>query len=145
MQRRTPNTDININMPDSTPKRIVLVGHCGPDGSYLRMTVGKAVKGASILIADDESDLNRFVAEGVDLVLLNRVLDYGFGVNLGTELIKRLRQDHPNLKTMLVTNYPDVQAEAIRLGALPGFGKREMGSPKVTDLLRQALAEHCNK
>jgi len=130
-------------MPESTPKRIVLVGHCGPDSSYLRMTISRAVKGASILMADDDADLNRFVAEGADLLLLNRVLDYGFDADLGVDLIKRLRQDHPNLKMMLITNYPDAQAEAIRLGALPGFGKREMGSPKAAELLRQALAEHC--
>ena len=132
-------------MPDSTPKRIVLVGHCGPDGSYLRMTISRAIKGASILMADDEIHLKRLVVEGVDLLLLNRVLDYGFSVDLGVDLIKRLGQEHPNLKMMLITNYPDAQAEAIRLGALPGFGKREMGSPAVTELLRNAVSQksHC--
>ena len=129
----------------STPKRIVLVGHCGPDSSYLRITIAKAVKGTSILMADDEAHLNRLVAEGVDLLLLNRVLDYGFSVELGTDLIKRLRQEHPDLKIMLITNYPEVQAEAVQLGALPGFGKQEMGTPRVAELLREALAERrCN-
>jgi two-component system chemotaxis response regulator CheY len=127
-------------MPQSTPKRIVLVGHCGPDSSYLRMTIGKSVKDANILMADDEAHLDRLVAQGVDLLILNRVLDYGFSVDLGTDLIKKLRQQRPDLKLMLITNYPDVQAQAIQLGALPGFGKREMGSPKVADLLRNALA-----
>jgi two-component system, chemotaxis family, chemotaxis protein CheY len=126
-----------MNQP--TKKRIVLVGHCGPDSSYLRMTIGRAVKNATVLMADDEAQLTRVVDEGVDLLLLNRVLDYGFSVDLGTELVKRLRQDHPNLKMMLVTNYPEIQAEAIRLGALPGFGKREMGSAKVQELLRKAV------
>jgi two-component system chemotaxis response regulator CheY len=126
-------------MSESVPKRIVLVGHCGPDSSYLRMTVSRAVKGASVLMADDDVNLNRLVAEGVDLLLLNRVLDFGFSVDLGTDLIKQLRQEHPDLKVMLVTNYPDAQAEAVRLGALPGFGKREMGSAKTTELLRTAL------
>ena len=57
-----------------------------------------------------------------------------------TDLIKRLRQDHPDMKMMLITNYPEVQTEAVRLGALPGFGKREMGTPRVAELLRKALA-----
>jgi two-component system chemotaxis response regulator CheY len=128
-------------MPEAKSKRIVLVGHCGPDSSYLRMTIGRAVKGATILMADDDAQLNGLIAQGVDLLLLNRALDFGFSVDLGVDLIKQLRQAHPNLKLMLVTNYPDVQADAIRLGALPGFGKREMGSPKVAELLRGALAE----
>jgi two-component system, chemotaxis family, chemotaxis protein CheY len=134
---------MNLKMSESTPKRIVLVGHCGPDSSYLRMTVSKAIKNASILMADDDADLNRLITEGVDLLLLNRVLDYGFSVDLGTDLIKRLRQEHPHLKVMLITNYPEVQAEAVQLGALPGFGKREMGNPRVGELLRKALVEHC--
>ena len=126
-------------MPQSTPKRIVLVGHCGPDSSYLRMTIGKAIKDATILMADDEAHLDKFVNDGVDLLILNRVLDYGFSVDLGTDLIKKLRQGQPDLKLMLITNYPEVQAEAIQLGALPGFGKREMGSAHVAELLRNAL------
>jgi two-component system chemotaxis response regulator CheY len=133
-------------MPQTPLKRIVLVGHCGPDSSYLRMTISRAVKDAVVLMADDQAHLDRLMAEGVDLLLLNRVLDFGFGVELGTELIKQLRQSHPNQKAMLITNYPDVQAEAIRLGALPGFGKREMGSPKIAELLRKAVVEDgCNQ
>jgi two-component system chemotaxis response regulator CheY len=106
------------------------------------MTVSRAIKDATILMADDDANLNRVVAEGVDLLLINRVLEYGFSVELGIDLIKRLRQDHPNLKLMLVTNYPEVQTEAVQLGALPGFGKREMGTPKVAEMLRKAVAEH---
>ncbi len=104
------------------------------------MAVAKAVKNASILMADDQEHLSRLIAEGVDLLLLNRVLDYGFAVELGTDLIRELRRSHPDLKIMLVTNYPEVQTEAVQLGALPGFGKREIGSPKVAELIRNALA-----
>ena len=45
----------------------------------------------------------------------------------------------PSLKMMLVSNYPEAQQEAIVAGALPGFGKREIGSRRVVDLLRTAL------
>ena len=38
-------------------KKIALVGHCGPDSSYLRMAVMQAAKGAQILMADDDSEL----------------------------------------------------------------------------------------
>jgi ActR/RegA family two-component response regulator len=104
------------------------------------MTIARAIKDASILMADDHDHLNRLLAQGVDLLLLNRVLDFGFAVELGTDLIRELRESHPDLKIMLVTNYPEVQKEAIELGALPGFGKREIGSPKVAQLLRSAVA-----
>jgi DNA-binding NarL/FixJ family response regulator len=121
-------------------KKIALVGHCGPDSSYLRMTVMKAAgTGAQILMADDDSELKDALEQGVDLILFNRELGYGFQDKMGVDAIKRLRATHPNLKTMLVSNYADAQAAAVANGALPGFGKREIGSPRVIEVLKAAL------
>jgi DNA-binding NarL/FixJ family response regulator len=121
-------------------KKIALVGHCGPDSSYLRMTVMKAAgTGAQILMADDDSELAGVLGQGVDLVLFNRELGYGFEDKMGVDAIKRLRATHPNLKTMLVSNHADAQAAAVANGALPGFGKREIGSPRVIEVIRGAL------
>ena len=41
---------------------------------------------------------------------------------------------------MLVSNYHDAQQAAVAVGAVPGFGKRELGTPKAAQLLREALA-----
>jgi CheY-like chemotaxis protein len=120
-------------------KRVALIGHCGPDSSYLRMAVSRAANGAQVVAADDTAELDRLLSEGVDLLLFNRVLDYGFDETEGVAIIRKLRANHPNLKMMLVSNYPDAQAEAVAAGALPGFGKREMSSPRVTELIRAAL------
>ncbi len=121
-------------------KKIALVGHCGPDSSYLRMTVMKAAgTGAQILMADDDSELKGVLEQGVDLILFNRELGYGFEDKMGVDAIKRLRATHPNLKTMLVSNHADAQAAAVANGALPGFGKREIGSPRVIEVIRGAL------
>lgn len=120
-------------------KRVALIGHCGPDSSFLRMAVSRAARGAQVVAADETAELDRLVREGVDLLLFNRVLDYGFDDTEGVAIIRKLRASHPNLKMMLVSNYPEAQAEAVAAGALPGFGKREMSSPRVTDLIRSAL------
>ena len=120
-------------------KKVVLVGHCGPDSSYLRITVAKAVPGVQVLSADDDAALGRALGDGVDLLLLNRQLDYGFDECDGIGLLKRLRKIYPELKAMLVSNYPEAQAAAMAAGALQGFGKRELGSPRVADLIREAL------
>jgi hypothetical protein len=40
---------------------------------------------------------------------------------------------------MLVSNYADAQQAAVAAGALPGFGKRELGTPRVSQLIRDAL------
>jgi two-component system chemotaxis response regulator CheY len=130
------------DVPSNNKKRIVaLVGHCGPDSSYLRMAVQSSVRDAQVVMADDETDLTRLVTQGVDLLLMNRELDWGFASRMGVDLIKRLRADHPELKMMLVSNYPDAQAEAQAAGAVPGFGKREIGSARVKEVLRSALGD----
>ena len=123
------------------PKKVALVGHCGPDASYLRLAVARAVKDAQIVFADDQHTLKKLLDGGVDLILFNRQLDYGFETDEGVEMIKRLREKNPSVKAMLISNYPDAQQAALQAGAVEGFGKREIGSPRVSELLRSALGE----
>jgi DNA-binding NtrC family response regulator len=121
-------------------KKIALVGHCGPDSSFLRMAVAQADRSAQILAADDSAELNELLTTGgVDLLLFNRELPYGFDDTLGVDVIRKLRDKHPGVKMMLVSNYPDAQAAAVKAGALPGFGKREIGSARVAQIVREAL------
>ena len=122
-------------------KKVVLVGHCGADSSYLRIAVASAGPAISVVSVDDEEGLTAALEIGAELVLINRIIDWGFAEQEGVALISRLRRTHPNLRTMLVSNYPDAQAAAVAAGALPGFGKREIGGPKVKELLRIALSE----
>jgi hypothetical protein len=120
-------------------KKVALVGHCGPDSSFLRIAVSRAAREAQVLSVDDDGDLKRLLDEGVDLLLLNRQLDFGFDEQEGVALIRRIRAAYPHVKAMLVSNYPEAQAAAVAEGALPGFGKREVNSPRVAEMLREAL------
>ena len=120
-------------------KKVALVGHCGPDASYLRSAVSGSVRGAQIMMIDEAGRLEKALSDGVDLVLMNRQLDWGFETEEGVELIRQLRTKHPSVKTMLVSNYPEAQQEAVAAGALPGFGKREIGTSRVVELLKSAL------
>jgi CheY-like chemotaxis protein len=122
-------------------KKVALVGHCGPDSSFLRMAVSQADRSIKVLAADDSRELSRLLADGVDLLLLNREMPYGFDAGLGVDMIPQLRKNYPQVKVMLVSNYAEAQAAAVAAGALPGFGKREIGSPRVAELLRGALQE----
>jgi len=127
-------------------KNILFVGHCGPDNSYLRMAAKRAIPDAEILMADDSRELTQVLAtKDIDLILFNRELGYGFDPDEGVEVIRALRPTHADTKMMLVSNYPDAQQAAIAAGALPGFGKRELGTPRVTELLRDALGVEAAK
>jgi two-component system chemotaxis response regulator CheY len=122
-------------------KKVVLVGHCGPDSSYLRLAVSRAQRDARVAIVEDEQEMEQAIAEGVDLLMLNRILDYGFEESDGAAVISKIRARHPEMKMMLVSNYAEAQAAAVAAGALPGFGKRDIGTDRVTNLIRDALAE----
>jgi DNA-binding NarL/FixJ family response regulator len=120
-------------------QRVVLVGHCGPDSSYLRLSVATALPGAKVISIDDATELERTIETGADLLLINRLLDYGFEETEGVALIRNLRVRRPEVKTMLVSNYVEAQNAAISAGAVGAFGKRDVGSPSVTQLLRDVL------
>jgi two-component system, chemotaxis family, chemotaxis protein CheY len=128
------------SMAAAVTKKVVLVGHCGPDSSYLRMAVMSADKGLQVLMADDMDELEALLKDRhADLLLLNRELSWGFHDMGGVDLIRKLRHLHPDVKMMLVSNYPDAQAAAVAAGGMPGFGKREIGTPRVGQVIRDAL------
>jgi DNA-binding NarL/FixJ family response regulator len=103
------------------------------------MAVSQADRTVQVLAADDADELNAVLAQGVDLLLLNREMPYGFDDAEGVDLIRKLRARHPSVKMMLVSNYPEAQAAAVAAGGLPGFGKREIGTRRVAEIIREAL------
>jgi hypothetical protein len=40
---------------------------------------------------------------------------------------------------MLVTNFPEHDRAAVEVGAVPGFGKRDLANPTTAERLRQYL------
>lgn len=125
--------------PVSPPKKVLLVGHCRPDASYLRMAVKKALGQPEIISADEPAEFDRALEQDVDLILFNRELGYGFDPDTGVEAIRALKPRFPALPMMLISNYPEVQTAAVAAGALPGFGKRDIGSPRALEMLRAAV------
>lgn len=78
-------------------------------------------------------------AGAFDLVLVNRVFD-GDGTS-GLALIGAIKADPElaDVPVMLVSNYPEAQAEAKQLGALPGFGKGDLRAGRSVAALDAAL------
>jgi hypothetical protein len=103
------------------------------------MATSKALPGAHVVMVDDDAELRRLLSDGLELILVNRVLDYGFKDEAGVDLIRRYKTEFTAARFMLISNYPEAQQEAASAGALPGFGKREIGSARVTNLLREAI------
>jgi two-component system chemotaxis response regulator CheY len=76
-----------------------------------------------------------------NLVLVNRVFDQHGGDGMG--LIQQVCQDDSigDIPVMLVSNYPDYQAQAVALGAAPGFGKSGLNSPDLPGHLATFLSD----
>ena len=103
-----------------TIKKVLLVGHCGFDGSSLRRAVSKALPDVKLDAVNDQRKLTQ-QADSSTLLLVNRVLDGRFESESGVDLIGELAAGDDPPKMMLVSNYADAQAEAEGAGALPGF------------------------
>ena len=119
-------------------KRIVLVGHCGPDAFALRSAMQSIAPGAIVETATDEEGAYR-AAIASDLLVVNRLLDGEFTSPSGIELIRDLSLRGVGARIMLVSNYREAQADAEAAGAVPGFGKRDMYAETTRHRVREAL------
>ena len=120
-------------------KRILLVGHCGVDGPRMQREIANFLDEADVLRINSDEDLRQAVGEGADLLLINRE-PIGFEPKMGRDLVRELHKSYPDTKLMLVSDYDDAQEEAEEAGALPGFGKSIVGTPKFEQTVTQALA-----
>lgn len=121
--------------------RVVLVGHCGADGRMLAAAVRRAMPDAEVVQADDQSSLDAELSSA-SLLLVNRVLGDAYSISAGVDLIREIAAIDvaPKPATMLVSNFDDAQRSAEAAGALPGFGKQDLNTSKVTERLRSALS-----
>ena len=77
--------------------------------------------------------------EKPDLLIVNRKLDIDY--TDGTELIVEMKKnpDFASVPVMLISNYPEYQQEAVRLGAVYGFGKAEKKKKETLERVSQIL------
>lgn len=124
-------------MSEFEGKAVHLVGHCGPDTFMLTNAIRRALPGVSIESANTSDDVASAI-ESTSLLLVNRVLDGQFESESGIELIRTLSEGK-SPAMMLISNFAEAQAEAEQAGAVPGFGKSDMGSPESNQKLVDAM------
>ncbi len=119
--------------------RVLSVGQCGFDTGQISR--GLATRyGLEVVSADTHSEaVERVSAGDIRIVLVNRVGDVDGAPGLA--LIRALKSNPKtaDLPVMLVSNYADAQTEAIAAGALPGFGKADLGGPVEKAAITRAL------
>lgn len=121
-------------------QRVALVGHCGFDSGSLSRFAKDFAPEAEVVRVNDQKSLDK-IADAETLLLVNRVLDGRFNAGgSGIALIKAIAGEADAGPTMLVSNYEDAQEEAVAAGALPGFGKSQVGDPTTKQRIVEALA-----
>ncbi len=119
-------------------KRVVSLGQCAADHWSIERMLQRHFAATVVGVDTPDQALPELRKDGVDLVLVNRLLDRG---GSGLEFIAELKRDAElsKIPVMLVSNLRNAQREAIALGALPGFGKAALGEPATLERLRDAL------
>ena len=121
--------------------RILSVGQCGMDHGQIGRALSRPLD-AELIAADTHEDAKRRLGAGLfDLVLVNRVGDLDGAP--GLDLIRDLKADPATagVPAMLVSNYPDAQADAVSAGAIAGFGKSDLSSGRALAAIRSALSD----
>lgn len=120
-------------------KTIMSVGQCNPDHSMLANFLTKNFECNIIRIDSTDEALSALQNQNVDLVLVNRKLDVDY--TDGTILIEKMQKDTKlrKISIMLISNYPESQEEAVRLGAVRGFGKLEYHSEDTIKRVAKTL------
>ncbi|MEQ9454743.1 MAG: hypothetical protein RLN76_09165 [Phycisphaeraceae bacterium] len=124
-------------MAKSRDVKVLLVGHCGFDSGSLTRAVAKALPRAEVVLVNTDEDLSPRLSPET-ILLVNRVLDGQFAVSSGIDLIAGVSGRAEAGPTLLISNYEDAQAEAERKGAMPGFGKNDVGTELAAERLREA-------
>jgi two-component system chemotaxis response regulator CheY len=120
-------------------KRVIDIGNCAPDHAAIRRQIESSFD-AKVLQADDLAGaLTRLGEQPADLILVNRKLDLDYSD--GMAIVRHLKADPrwSGIPVMLISNYPEYQAEAVASGAVPGFGKQELRTSETREKLGKYL------
>jgi DNA-binding NarL/FixJ family response regulator len=121
-------------------KRVLSVGQCEKDHGSISRFLNSNFDVEVVPVATVADATQQMRRQAFNLVLVNRQFDLD-----GTEGIDFIRglkseQDLAAVPVMLITNFPEYAAEAVSLGAEPGFGKAELSSQDLPQRLNPYLA-----
>jgi ActR/RegA family two-component response regulator len=119
--------------------RILDIGQCGFDGPRMAALWHKAI-GATVDRCDSGADALKWAAKNhYDIILVNRIL--AADDSSGLDVIAALIDAGISTPVMLVSDLPDAQDAAVKLGAVRGFGKAALGDPATIDLVASVASK----
>ncbi len=121
-------------------KNVLIVGHCDLDHPQITSLIQKEFSANVTRLKHFKETIGYLEKYDYDLVIINRI--GSFDQESCLELIKEIKHEaNVNVPLMMVTNYKDQMDIAVKLGAVPGYGKEELYDMETIELLRKYLGE----
>jgi two-component system chemotaxis response regulator CheY len=120
-------------------KKVLSVGQCNLDHGNISRALTTRFGAEVVRVDTADEALAKMKSEPFALVLVNRVFDSDGGS--GLDLIRQAKAEAATARQtlMLVSNFPEAQAEAVSVGAVPGFGKASLDRPETAETLKRYL------
>ena len=121
-------------------KNVLIIGHCDLDNPQITSLIEKNCSAKATRLKVSKDAVGYLEKQDYDLVIINRI--GAFDQESGLELIKAIKQDGRfKIPLMMVTNYKDQMEEAIKCGAVPGYGKDKLHDKNTIEILGKYLCE----
>ncbi len=119
-------------------KNVLIVGHCDLDNPQITSLIEKNFSAKVTRVKQLKKTIGYLEKQEYDLVIINRI--GAFDQEGGLELIKEIKKDGRfNTPLMMITNFKDQMVEAIKCGAVPGYGKDNLYDKETVELLGEYL------
>ncbi|MFQ5686468.1 MAG: hypothetical protein ACE5GV_07390 [Candidatus Scalindua sp.] len=119
-------------------KNVLIVGHCDLDNPQITSLIEKNFSAKVTRVKQLKKTIGYLEKQGYDLVIINRI--GAFDQEGGLELIKEIKKDGRfSTPLMMITNFKDQMDEAIKCGAVPGYGKDKLYGEETVELLSKYL------
>ena len=121
-------------------KNVLIIGHCDLDNPQITSLIENNFSAKATRLKMSKDAVGYLEKQDYDLVIINRI--GAFAQESGLELIKAIKQDGRfKIPLMMVTNYKDQMEEAIKCGAVPGYGKDKLHDKDTIEILGKYLCE----
>lgn len=119
-------------------KNVLIVGHCDLDNPQITSLIEENFSAKVTREKQLKKVIGCLEKQDYDLVIINRIGT--FDQEGGLKLIKEIKKDGRfNAPLMMITNYKHQMDEAIKCGAVPGYGKDKLYDEETLELLSKYL------
>lgn len=119
--------------------RLLDVGNCDPDHGMIRRMLERHFDVAIDRVMFVEEAVAAMTSEQYHLVLVNRLIfaDSSPGIELHRRA--KANPELAHIPIMLISNFPEAQAQSVSAGGVHGFGKAEVSHPDIIERLSKYL------